>query len=142
MKEELYSDLVQANQVRAVTNTAVGAMESYWPLDLVFRQSNRAWGQQLRKQMRWSDVWMVAFVNLKQVCLENLASTTPTLLHVCGRLIHVWTDSHTQGDGFGGNVAGAARAKDEMPVFSLEIAQVVEKGSEDTPSLKSLQQGN
>lgn len=37
--------------------------------------------------------------------------------------------------------AAAARAEDEMPVFFLELAQVVEKGSEDSPSLKSLQQG-
>uniref|UniRef100_H3C760 Knl1 C-terminal RWD domain-containing protein n=1 Tax=Tetraodon nigroviridis TaxID=99883 RepID=H3C760_TETNG len=36
----------------------------------------------------------------------------------------------------------AARAEDEMPVFFLELAQVVEKGSEDSPSLKSLQQEN
>lgn len=42
----------------------------------------------------------------------------------------------------GRSVAGVARAEDEMPVFFLELAQVVEKGSEDSPSLKSLQQGN
>lgn len=44
-----------------------------------------------------------------------------------------------------GGVAGAARAEGEMPVlffFILELAQVVEKGSEDSPSLKSLQQGD
>lgn len=42
----------------------------------------------------------------------------------------------------GWRFAGAASAENEMPVFFLELAQVVEKGSEDSPSLKSLQQGN
>lgn len=44
---------------------------------------------------------------------------------------------------WGGAGAEAARAEGEMPVFFfLELAQVVEKGSEDSPSLKSLQQGD
>lgn len=43
---------------------------------------------------------------------------------------------------YGGSVAEAARAEDEMPVLFLELAQVVEKGSEDSPSINTLQQGN
>lgn len=43
---------------------------------------------------------------------------------------------------YGGSVAEAAGAEDEMIVLFLELAQVVEKGSEDSPSIKTLQQGN
>lgn len=85
-------------------------------------------------------MWMAVFVILKQVCLEKPCSNPH--LHFCGRLIHVLSRWSLGGGVFGGSVAGAARAEDEMPVSFLELAQVVEKGSEDSPSINSLQQGN
>lgn len=40
---------------------------------------------------------------------ENLASTTPTLLHFCGSLSHAWTDTHTRGDMFGMEVCWSSQ---------------------------------